>query len=254
MRMLKALINGSAGRMGKALLELAPEAGVKVVAGVDVGDDLKPVIGTCDVVIDFSFHKATLPVCRLAAEHTKPVVIGTTGHTPKEREEIAELALRIPICLSGNYSIGVNTLFYLTRRAAQILGRAYDAEIVELHHRHKKDAPSGTAENLASLLRESLHIPEDGLRHGRSGIVGERTGDEIGMHAVRGGEVVGEHTVFFFGPHDRIELTHRAGDRRIFASGAFRAAQWLVRQPPGLYDMRDVLGLKDEEAADDRPN
>jgi 4-hydroxy-tetrahydrodipicolinate reductase len=146
---------------------------------------------------------------------------------------------------TSNFSTGVNALFWLTRRAAEILGPDYDLEIVEMHHRLKKDAPSGTAKSLAEILAgvRKLHL-EKAARHGRAGIVGERTALEIGIHSIRGGDVVGDHTVIFANTGERLELTHKASSRETFANGALRAALWVVEQKPGLYDMQDVLGLK----------
>jgi 4-hydroxy-tetrahydrodipicolinate reductase len=147
--------------------------------------------------------------------------------------------------VSSNFSTGVNTLFWLTRKAAEILGPAFDLEIVEMHHRQKRDAPSGTARTLSEILADVRQQQlESALRHGREGIVGERTSSEIGMHSVRGGDVVGDHTVIFAGNGERVELTHKASSRETFANGALRAAQWVATQKPGLYDMQDVLGLK----------
>jgi 4-hydroxy-tetrahydrodipicolinate reductase len=147
--------------------------------------------------------------------------------------------------LSSNFSTGVNTLFWLTRKAAEILGPAFDLEILEMHHRQKKDAPSGTARTLAEILSQVRQQQlEKVLLHGREGIVGERTSAEIGMHSIRGGDVVGDHTVIFAGAGERVELTHKASSRETFANGALRAAEWVARQKPGLYDMQDVLGLK----------
>ena len=147
--------------------------------------------------------------------------------------------------LASNYSTGVNTLFWLTRKAAEILGPDFDLEVVEMHHRLKKDAPSGTAKSLAQVLADVRHLQlEEAARHGREGIVGERTRNEIGVHSIRGGDVVGDHTVIFANNGERVELTHKASSRETFANGALRAAQWVVGQKPGLYDMQDVLGLK----------
>jgi 4-hydroxy-tetrahydrodipicolinate reductase len=147
--------------------------------------------------------------------------------------------------LASNFSTGVNTLFWLARKAAEILGPGFDLEIVEMHHRLKRDAPSGTAQTLAEILAEVRQQQLDEVaRHGRSGIVGQRTLEEIGIHSVRGGDVVGDHTVIFAGLGERVELTHKASSRETFANGALRAAQWVTKQKPGLYDMQDVLGLK----------
>jgi 4-hydroxy-tetrahydrodipicolinate reductase len=232
--------------MGQALLACAARiSGIEVVGAVDQGDDLGGVIARADVVIDFSFHSATLGVAELCAKNKKAVVIGTTGHGAEEKNKITALKAQIPMVMATNFSTGVNTLFWLTRKAAEILGPGFDLEVVEMHHRLKKDAPSGTATTLLEILADVRKLQlEEALRHGRHGIVGERTQNEIGIHAIRGGDVVGDHTVIFANNGERIELTHKASSRDTFANGALRAAQWLVRQKPGLYDMQDVLGLK----------
>jgi 4-hydroxy-tetrahydrodipicolinate reductase len=242
----KIIITGSKGRMGQALLACAARiSGIEVVGAVDQGDDLGGVIARADVVIDFSFHSATLGVAELCAKNKKAVVIGTTGHGAEEKNKITALQAQIPMVMATNFSTGVNTLFWLTRKAAEILGPGFDLEVVEMHHRLKKDAPSGTATTLLEILADVRKLQlEEALRHGRHGIVGERTQNEIGIHAIRGGDVVGDHTVIFANNGERIELTHKASSRDTFANGALRAAQWLVRQKPGLYDMQDVLGLK----------
>jgi 4-hydroxy-tetrahydrodipicolinate reductase len=223
----------------------AQHPGLEVVGQIDQGDDLRSIIEKADVVIDFSSHTATPAVAALCAERQKPLVIGTTGLSDEDRSRITGLSARIPIVLSSNFSTGVNTLFWLTRKAAEILGPGFDLEIVEMHHRLKRDAPSGTARTLAEILADvrSQQL-ERVLRHGRAGIVGERKPEEIGMHSLRGGDVVGDHTVVFAGPGERVELTHKASTRETFANGALRAAQWVAKSPPGLYDMQDVLGLK----------
>jgi len=244
--MTRVIITGSKGRMGQALLACAARMKDLQVAGtIDTGDDLASVIAQGDVVIDFSSHEATGGFAAICAEHKKPIVIGTTGHSEKEKSEISNFKSEIPMVLASNYSTGVNTLFWLTRKAAEILGPDFDLEIVEMHHRLKKDAPSGTAATLAQILADVRKQQLDEvLRHGREGIVGARTSTEIGMHAVRGGDVVGDHTVIFATNGERLELTHKASSRETFANGAWRAAQWVVKQKPGLYDMQDVLGLK----------
>jgi len=218
---------------------------LQVVGQIDQGDDLRSIIAKGDVVIDFSSHAATPGIAALCAEHKKAVVIGTTGHSNEDRSQITSHSSRIPMVLSSNFSTGVNTLFWLTRKAAEILGPAFDLEVVEMHHRTKRDAPSGTAKTLAEILAEVRKKQLDRvIRYGRSGIVGERTAEEIGMHSLRGGDVVGDHTVVFADQGERVELTHKASTRETFANGALRAAQWVVAQKPGLYDMQDVLGLK----------
>jgi 4-hydroxy-tetrahydrodipicolinate reductase len=243
--MTRIIITGSKGRMGRALASCAGQfPDLQVVGQIDQGDDLSAVIEKADVVIDFSSHSATGLIGKLCAEHKKAMVIGTTGHSDETRSQISEFTAKIPIVLSSNYSTGVNTLFWLTRKAAEILGPGFDLEIVEMHHRMKRDAPSGTAKTLAEILAEVRKQQlERVARHGREGIVGERTNEEIGVHSVRGGDVVGDHTVIFAGAGERVELTHKASSRETFANGALRAAGWVVNQKPGLYTMQDVLGL-----------
>lgn len=232
--------------MGQTLLACAARnSGLPVTGMVDSEGDLRSEIEQGDVVIDFSVRKATVAFAKICAEHKKAMVIGTTGHSKAELSQIAKFKSRIPIVLSSNYSTGVNALFWLTQKAAEILGPDFDLEIVEMHHRMKKDAPSGTASTLAEILaRVRKQQLSRVVRHGRAGMVGERTAAEIGMHAVRGGDVVGDHTVIFATNGERVELAHKASSRDTFANGALRAAQWVVRQKPGLYNMQDVLGLK----------
>jgi 4-hydroxy-tetrahydrodipicolinate reductase len=232
--------------MGQALIACAGTiADVEIVGQIDQGDDLNAVIDRADVVVDFSLHSATAGIADLCAKKSKALVVGTTGHSENEKSHITRHGSRIPIVWSANYSTGVNALYWLTRKAAEILGPGFDLEVVEMHHRQKKDAPSGTAKSLAEILAAVRGQQLDkAARHGRSGIVGERTASEIGIHSVRGGDVVGDHTVIFANMGERLELTHKASNRQTFALGALRAAQWVVKQKPGLYDMQDVLGLK----------
>lgn len=244
--MTKLLINGSKGRMGQMLVACAARnPSLEVVAQADLGDDLASMLDRCDVVIDFSFHDSTPAVAELCGARNKGLVIGTTGHSADEKQRILAVTAQIPVVWASNYSTGVNTLFWLTRKAAEILGTGFDLEVVEMHHRLKKDAPSGTAATLAEILAEvrGQQIREV-LRHGREGIVGERTDAEIGMHSMRGGDVVGDHTVVFAANGERVELSHRASNRETFANGALRAAEWVKGRKPGLFDMQDVLGLK----------
>ena len=238
------MINGSKGRMGQAIAAAAPELGVAISSAIDVGDDPAAHIDRCDVVIDFSFHRATKALLEIAVARRKPIVIGTTGHSAEERAQLLALAAKVPCVWAGNFSVGVNLLFALTRRAASVLGSDYDAEVVEMHHRFKKDAPSGTAARLLEIILEERKLTSAALRHGREGITGERTSTEVGIHALRGGDVIGDHTVIFAALGERIELTHKASDRAIFARGALRAASWVRDQAAGVYDMQDVLGLK----------
>lgn len=232
--------------MGQTLIACAARNSDFQIAGqIDEGDSLQTVISECDVVIDFSFHNATGTVAELCAAEKKALVIGTTGHSDSEKSQIVNLKSQIPIVWASNYSTGVNTLFWLTRKAAEILGSDFDLEVIEMHHRLKKDAPSGTATSLAEILADVRQQQlKEVIRHGREGLVGERTAAEIGMHSIRGGDVVGDHTVIFATNGERVELTHKAASRETFANGALRAAQWVVQKQPGLYDMQDVLGLK----------
>lgn len=244
--MTRVLINGSKGQMGQALLTCAARMpDIQVIAGIDVGDDLAAAVSECDVVIDFSFHSVTPKVTRVCAERHKALVIGTTGHSETEKTAIREASRVVPMIWTSNFSTGVNTLFWLTRKAAEILGPQFDIEVVEMHHRLKKDAPSGTATALLEILTQVRSLePESALRHGRHGITGARTSNEIGVHAIRGGDVVGDHTVIFAANGERVELSHKASSRETFAVGALRASCWVVNKPPGVYDMQDVLGLK----------
>lgn len=248
MNPLRVVIYGSKGRMGQALVRCVEENSSLQLAGtIDSGDSLE-LIASCDAVIDFTHADATLPVLKECVELGKILVIGTTGHSNDVRKAITDASSRIPVIFSPNYSVGVNTLFWLTKKAAEILGPEYDAEVIEVHHRLKKDAPSGTARRLVEVLDEAYHLDyEKDTRHGRFGMPGERTRGEIGVHAVRGGDVVGDHTVMLAAPGDRLELIHRASSRETFARGALRAALWArdtQQNTPGLYDMQDVLGLR----------
>ena len=243
---LRVLINGARGRMGQALIACAgrdPE--LVVSAEIDEADAFAPALPGADAVIDFTHAPVTVGVAEASAAAGKPLIIGTTGHDDAQRAAIVACAVRIPIVFAPNFSIGVNTLFWLTRKAAEILGPDFDLEVVEMHHRLKKDSPSGTARRLAEILAEvrELDYAAD-VRHGREGMVGARTATEIGMHALRGGDVVGDHTVIYANVGERVELTHKASSRDTFANGALRAAKWAAQQSPGLYDMQDVLGLR----------
>jgi len=231
--------------MGQTLVACAKNfREVQIGAQIDMGDDLPAAAAQGDVVVDFSTHTATADIAGVCARHKKALVIGTTGHTNAERYEILKFKTKIPMVWTANFSTGVNTLFWLTRKAAEILGPDFDLEITEMHHRMKLDAPSGTAKALAQILAEVRKQHLDKVaRHGRLGI-GERTPGEIGIHSLRGGDVVGDHTVIFAANGERIELTHKASSRDTFANGALRAAIWVAKQKPGLYDMQDVLGLK----------
>lgn len=226
MNPVKVIICGAKGRMGRALVacvQADPE--LKLVGEIDLGDDLGKVIAGCDAIVDFSTREATTSVAKLAAQHKKALIIGTTGHSDAEKSAVRETLKTVPCVWTGNYSTGVNTLFWLSSQVAKIVGTKWDVEIVETHHTAKKDAPSGTAKGLQDAIRKA-------------------NSKEAPAHALRIGDVVGDHTVTFGTPGERIELTHRASSREIFARGALQAAKWAVAQKPGLYDMQDVLGLK----------
>ena len=243
---LRVLIVGARGRMGRAIESAASSRpDVEISARADVGDSLQDLIAQCDIVIDFSHADATAASCDACVAAGKPLVIGTTGHSLEQRAQIERAAGSVPVVLAPNFSVGVNTIFWLTRKASELLGEGFDVEIVEMHHRLKKDAPSGTAKRLAEVVCEARGLSyERDVAHGRAGLVGERPAPQIGMHAVRGGDVVGDHTVIFASAAERVELTHKASSRETFAVGALRAAKWIVGQPPGLYSMEDVLGLR----------
>ena len=222
---VRVMIIGAAGRMGKTVRELAqndPE--IQIAALCDLGDSIETATKNCDVAIDFSQADSIDEICRSAQQYGKSLIIGTTGHSQQQRKTIEETAHSIPVILASNFSVGVNVLFWLTQKAAELLGSDFNPEIVETHHKMKKDAPSGTAKTLAEILKAM-----------RS--------SEIAIQSIREGDVVGEHTVIFAGPGERLELTHRAANRGIFALGAVRAAKWIVHKAPGLYSMQDVLGL-----------
>lgn len=242
---LKLLITGSKGRMGQAIIRAAESQNVTVASTIDMGDPLAPALEKADLVIDFTSHHFADELLETCLKQNKSMVIGTTGHTNEQLARIREAAKTLPIVFASNYSVGVNTLFWLTRKAAELLGPDFDLEVLEMHHRMKKDSPSGTARTLVEILADVRGLEYDkDCRHGRFGDVGARTPKEIGVHAIRGGDVVGDHTVVFANVGERVELTHKASSRDTFANGSVRAARWLVGKPAGLYDMQDVLGLK----------
>jgi len=222
---VRVTLIGARGRMGQTIVDLARnDPKIEIVAQCDLGDAIEPAIKNCDVAIDFSNSSAIDEISRAALQYRKALVIGTTGHSREQRELIEKMAKSLPIVFASNFSVGVNALFALTRRAAEILGSEFAPQIVETHHKMKKDAPSGTAKTLAEILKEALKT-------------------EIPIESIREGEVVGEHTVSFVGPGERLELTHRAGSREIFARGALRAAEWVVGKPARVYSMQEVLGI-----------
>jgi 4-hydroxy-tetrahydrodipicolinate reductase len=243
--MTRLLVQGASGRLGQIIFRLAQQSGTWQVTAAEKGGSLEPLVATTEVSIDVSVPEASVQIAELCARHGKPLVIGTTGHSDAQMKFIDTAAATCPILVAPNFSVGVNLLFWLTGETAKVLGEGFDAEVIEMHHKLKKDAPSGTAKRIAEILAATRSTAyEEAVRHGRQGMVGQRTPEEIGVHAVRGGDVVGEHTVIFAGEGERIELIHRAASRETFAHGALRAAQWLAGQAPGRYDMQSLLGLK----------
>jgi 4-hydroxy-tetrahydrodipicolinate reductase len=263
-------LHGAAGRMGRSLIEvLSVDPDAELVAAVDrageasigqdvgtlvgtikplgvaVTDDLRAAIERCQVIIDFSSPEASMGVIARCVASKRAAVIGTTGLDAACHEAIDALARVAPVVVAPNFSVGVNVLVALAGYAAQMLGEQFDIEIIEMHHKNKVDAPSGTAVRLTEVLARARGLdPEWATVMGRSGRPGPRPPSEIGVHALRGGDVIGDHTVVLAGPGERIELTHRAHERQIFARGAVRAAHWVATQPPGLYGMSDVLGIR----------
>jgi 4-hydroxy-tetrahydrodipicolinate reductase len=246
MSKMNVTIIGSRGRMGRALIVSAQAHEMHISGTIDQGDHPEPAILASDTVIDFSYHSVTPEITKLCAQHNKPLVIGTTGHSEEERQQILQHTSTIPMVWAGNYSTGVNLLYYLTKKAAQVTDLDFHPEVIEMHHQFKVDAPSGTAEGLVKAIKDARSTTDYKIKHGRSGISGARTQEEIGVHSIRGGSIVGEHTVMLVHNNERIELTHKATDRSIFADGAMRAAIWVRNQKPGLYEMLDVLGLNEE--------
>src|SRR2546423_2211943 len=218
---------GAAGRMGKTIVDLAKDdPNIDIVAKCDLDDPIEAAMKDCDVAIDFSQADATDEICRAALAHHRALVIGTTGHSPTQRQLIEKTAESLPIVFASNFSVGVNILFWLTGKATELLGNDFTPEITETHHKMKKDAPSGTAKTLGEIVKRARKIDS-----------------EIPIRSFREGDVGGDHTIIFSGPSERLELTHRAASREIFANGALRAAKWIIGKAPGLYSMQDVLGL-----------
>jgi 4-hydroxy-tetrahydrodipicolinate reductase len=253
---MKIAIAGAGGRMGRTLTEaVLADRDLELAAALDVAGS--PALGEeigrtkvtadvgmaalADVLIDFTRPEGTLAHLK----HARAMVIGTTGFSAGQKGAVSDAAKRIPIVMAANFAVGVNAVYKLAETAARILGEGYDVEIVEAHHRHKVDAPSGTAlklgEVIASVFKQNL---SSSAVHGRHGDTGERQARQIGFHAIRGGDIVGEHTVIFAGVGERVEVTVRSQSRMTYALGALRAAKWLKGRAPGLYDMGDVLGLR----------
>jgi 4-hydroxy-tetrahydrodipicolinate reductase len=230
--------------LGAALERPAhPAVGEELAGGVRLTDDPAAAVGAAEIAIVFANPAGTLEVLRIAAEASVPCVVGTTGFSPEQRKEIEALASRIGIVLAANFSVAVNVLFHVARESARLLGAGFDAEIVEIHHAAKVDAPSGTALRLAEAIAEGREVSERRFVLSREGETGVRPDGVIGLQALRGGDNPGEHTVMFLGRGERLELTHRSATRDHFARGALVAAAWLAGRPPGLYDMEQVLGL-----------
>ena len=266
---VRIAVTGASGRMGKALIEAVQlaegtELGAAIVRetsslvgadagevagvgrlGVSISGSLESGLNDFDVLIDFTMPQATLSNLEVCATGEKAIVIGTTGFNEQEKSTFDELVTRLPVCFASNFSTGVNLSFKLLDMAAKIVGEDSDIEIVEAHHRHKVDAPSGTALSMGEVVADALGRDLKKVAvYGREGQEGPRNKDTIGFATVRGGDVVGEHTVSFYAEGERIEITHKASSRMAFARGAVRAAEWLVRKDAGLYDMQDVLGFK----------
>ncbi|HMK56967.1 MAG TPA: 4-hydroxy-tetrahydrodipicolinate reductase [Dissulfurispiraceae bacterium] len=263
------IVAGATGRMGSRIIALSAEyPGLRLAGaferkghsstgrdagllagcgenGVKLSDSLDTIIDSGDVIIDFTMPEATLGNLQLAASMKKAMVIGTTGMTPQQTDTVRQFAKKIAIVMAPNMSVGVNLLLKVLKDVAKVLGDDFDIEIVEAHHRLKKDAPSGTALKMARVIAEAVdrNLDETAV-YSRRGLIGERTRKEIGIQTVRAGDIVGDHTVLFGGLGERIEITHRASSRDTFARGALRAAGWLAGKKAGLYDMQDVLGLK----------
>lgn len=267
--MVRIAVAGAIGRMGSRIVALSKEYESIKLAGAfeqkghkDIGKDIGPLIGIgetcvllqddiskvleqCDVVIDFTHTSSTIEHLKAASSKGKAMVIGTTGFTKDQLEEISELTKNNPCVMASNMSLGVNLLLKVLQDVARVLGDDYDIEIIEAHHRMKKDAPSGTAMKMAQVIADAVKRNLDEVAvYARKGMTGERTKKEIGIQTIRAGDIVGEHTVMFGGLGERIEITHKASSRDTFARGALKAALWVHGKPAGLYDMQDVLGLK----------
>lgn len=267
--MIKIAVAGAAGRMGNRISALSKEyPEIKLIGaferkghiligkdigtivgigeiGVNLTDSLEKIIDAADVIIDFTSPESTKANIKIASKHKKSMVIGTTGLSKEDITEIGSLAKNIPCVLASNMSTGVNLLLKVLKDVSRVLGDEYDIEIIEAHHRLKKDAPSGTALMMAKAIADAVNRNLDEVAvYARKGITGERTKKEIGIQTIRAGDIVGDHTVIFGGLGERIEITHKASSRDTFARGALKAASWIANKQAGLYDMQDVLGLK----------
>jgi 4-hydroxy-tetrahydrodipicolinate reductase len=257
----RVLIAGALGRMGERVCALLaedpdlalgaalerpghPGLGRELAPGVRVSADPSAALAAAEIAIVFANPEGSLALLRLAADARVPCAVGTTGFRPEQKKEIEALARRIPIVLAPNFSVAVNVLFHLARETARLLGDGYDAEVFELHHAAKLDAPSGTALRIAEAIAEGRGAGDRRFVTAREGETGVRPAAAIGVQALRGGDNPGEHSVLFLGRGERLELVHRAATRDHFARGALRAARWVRERPPGLYDMEQVLGLR----------
>lgn len=267
--MINVVVAGAAGRMGCRLVALIKDSTTLTLAGaseekdhhsvgsdageiagcgragIPITDDFAALLDRGEVVVDFSAPEATLHHLRTVAQYRRAMVIGTTGFSAPQLEDLKSLACQIPCVVSPNMSVGINLIYKVISEMAKTLGDDYDIEVVEAHHHLKKDAPSGTALKIAEVLAKAVSRDLDHVAvYSRKGLIGERKKGEIGIQSIRAGDIVGDHTILFGGMGERIEVTHRASSRDTFAGGALRAAQWVVKQPPGLYDMMDVLSLR----------
>jgi len=226
-RAVRVALIGARGQMGRAIIEAAKESSkIEIVAECDLRDSIEKALSNSNVIVDFSHADSAEEICRAAAANHRALVIGTTGHTARQKERIEDAANVVPIVFASNFSVGVNILFALSREAAELFGNEFKVQIVETHHTRKKDAPSGTAKTLAQIVE-----------------MARKSDDETPIESIREGDVVGDHRILFSGPGEQLELTHRASSRGIFAHGALRAAEWIVGKSPRLYSMQDVIGL-----------
>jgi len=268
--MLNVAVTGAGGRMGTAIIRgIKASAGITLSGaleregskldgldagqiagcgelGISISTDRETAFKGAEVIIDFSAPEASLRTMEDALNMKKALVLGTTGFSLSQREKVREIGQKIRLVMAPNMSVGVNLLWKIVADISPVLGADYDIEIIESHHRHKKDAPSGTALRIAEVVAGSLNRDLEKVAvYERKGIVGERKREDIGIQSIRGGDIVGDHTILFAGPGERLEITHKASSRETFAHGALVAAQWLSSKPMGMYDMQDVLGLKD---------
>lgn len=258
--MIKIIVIGAKGRMGQAIItEIYKEKDLEFIGGIEtkeyidlntenkeiiLKDNLEEIISLADVIVDFTTPLATLSYLPIIEKNKKPVIIGTTGFSEEQQKQIKMVSLNIPCVFSPNMSIGINLLFKIIKDLASVLKEDYDIEIIEAHHRNKKDAPSGTAKKMVELIAGVYNWnPEEVALYGRKGITGQRKAKEIGVHAIRAGDIIGDHTIIFGGNGERIEITHCVHNRTTFAKGVIKAIRFIIKTPPGLYTMQDVLNI-----------